>query len=60
MLSNYKTIKAWALHAVLDLFALASGLVTKNRTLATPRALFLATQLEAHANKSDRALAAML
>ena len=33
LLSNYKTIKAWPLRALSDLFARASGLVAKNRTL---------------------------
>ena len=47
--------------ALLDLSALTSGLVAKNRVLALrPRALFLATRPEAHADKSNRALGPML
>ena len=40
-------------HALLDLSTLASGLVTKNRTLGIrPQALFFATRPEARADES--------
>ena len=53
--SNNKTINVWLFNCVtLDLFALASGLIAKNRALSLrPHVLFLSTRLEARAYKSN-------
>ena len=53
--SNNKTINVWLfVRVTLDLSALASGLVYKNRALGLwPRVLFLSTRLEARAYKSN-------
>ena len=53
----YKSIKAWSSRALLDLYALVSGLGTSNRPLGLrPRGLFDVPRPETRADKSNNAL----
>ena len=55
-----KSINSWLLRVTLDLSALTSGLVAKNRARGrSPSALFLVTRPEARAYKSNVTLGTM-